>query len=355
LGKKLAKEGDQVHFISYDIPFRLIGPWRKNIYFHRVDVADYPLFQNNPVNALFLANKIVEVAKQERLNILHAHYSVPFSMAIHIAQSVIGKDKIKTITTLHGTDVTLFGEDEKIAYVNKYAVKKSDAVTAVCKFLAEEAKKVFDLKKVDVIYNFVDVRKEPIKKSKELREIFAKENEKIIIHISNFREVKRIQDVLEIFKKIVKKIPSKLLLVGDGPEQPLAQRLASKFQIIDRVHFMGVQNNVARLLSIADILLLPSEKEAFNLTALESMTCGVPVISTKIGGMPEMIENGKEGYLLEVGDVKNMAEKSILLLSDEKLYKEISRNGRTKVREDFSESKIIPQYRALYKKIIKSA
>jgi len=224
-------------------------------------------------------------------------------------------------------------------------------VTAVCDFLAKKAEESYGIKDISVVYNFVDIKRDPRAKSSELREIFAKQSEKIIIHCSNFREIKRISDVLEIFAKINKQIPSKLLLVGDGPEKGLAQKIAAKLKIIDRIHFMGLQDSVSRLLSISDLMLLPSEKEAFSLSALEAMACGVAVIATNVGGMSEMIASGKEGYLSEVGDVKGMAKNAVDLLQDKKLFKQITQEALKKVRGNFSPELITAQYEQIYKNL----
>lgn len=351
LGKYLAGRGHKVHFISSDMPFRLMGPWRKNIYFHRVEEIEYPLFQTDLYD-LTLASKIAEIALQENLEILHAHYSFPHAISVFLAKEIVkSKRKIKSVITLHGTDVTIFGSNSSVADINQIGIKNADCVTAVCRNLAHQAKEIFKIKKVEVIYNFVNMKKNE-EDSVELREIFATKKEKLVIHISNFREVKRVQDVLEVFKGINNKIPSKLLLVGDGPEQRMAQKLIAKLKLGDKVHFLGVQNNIARLLTVSDLLLLPSEKEAFNLSALEAFSCGVPVIATNVGGMSEMITNGETGYLSGVGDVNEMIGNALKILSDPKLAKKLSKNCQRAIKEKYSPEVIVPQYEKLYQRLL---
>lgn len=354
LGKKLAKKGHKIHFISSEVPFRLIGPWQKNVTFHQVDVLEYPLFQTPPY-ILALANKIAEVARQNKLEILHAHYAVPHSVAIYLAKQILlrnGGEAPKTVTTLHGTDVSVVGDDLTMKDITGFAINSSDGVTAPSRYLAEEATKIYGTNPVEIIYNFVDLK--PYKETSkiELKSIFAKENEKVIIHVSNFREVKRIQDVVNVFHIINKKVPSKLLLVGDGPDQKVAYRLAGKYNLINKVHFMGIQTNVEKILSISDLFLLPSEKENFSLSALEAMACGVPVIASNVGGMPEMIVDGESGFLCEIGDVEVMAKKGIEILKDEVTAKKIAMAAQSKIKESFSPEIIVPQYEAYYEKIL---
>jgi N-acetyl-alpha-D-glucosaminyl L-malate synthase BshA len=351
LGIHLARRGHKVHFITSEVPFRLIGGWRKNVYFHRVEEASYPLFKNDELYPLILANKVAKIVEEEGLQVVHAHYAIPHATSLFMANEVLSK-KVKTVVTLHGTDVTIFGSDPTLHGLTKLSLGKCSAVTAVCKFLASKAEQVYSLENVDVIYNFVSIKKDPIAKSSELREVFSKPNEKIVIHCSNFREVKRVGNVLEIFAKINKKIPSKLLLIGDGPEKGLAQKMAAKLKVIDRVHFMGLQDNISRLLSISDLMLLPSEKEAFSLSALEAMSCGVAVIATNVGGMNEMIKSGEEGFLSEIGDVEEMSNNAIRILENKKFFMELTRAASQKVKDNFTPEIITAKYEEIFKRVL---
>lgn len=356
LGKKLAKKGHKIHFITSEVPFRIIGSWQKNVYFHQTGEIDYPLFSFS-LFPLTLIDKIVEVAQNEKLDIIHAHYALPHVISGYMAKKILEKKghNIKLITTLHGTDVSVFSDDPSINETLKFAINGSDAITAVCKYLADIAKDKYELKKTPkVIYNFIEIKRDANTATRELKDIFAKPDEKIIIHMSNFREVKRVHDVITIFNAVNKKIPSKLLLIGDGPDQRLAQKLASKYGIINKIFFMGLQSNIGKLLPIADIFLLPSEKEGFNLSALEAMTCGVPVVVSRAGGMPEMIEDGKEGFLSDIGDIDTMVKKTIEILSSPKLAKTLSQNAQKKVKDNFTPEIIVDQYEKLYEQVLRS-
>ncbi len=351
LGICLARRGHKVHFITSEVPFRLVGGWRKNIYFHRVEEPSYPLFKSDELYPLVLANKVASIVKEEGLQIVHAHYAIPHAAALFMANKILSQ-KVKTVVTLHGTDVTIFGYDHSLHGVTRASLEECSAVTAVCKYLSDKAKEVYSLRNIDVVHNFVNIKKDPKAKSSELREVFSKPNEKVVIHCSNFREVKRVGNVLEIFAKINKKIPSKLLLIGDGPEKGLAQKMAAKLKIIDRIHFMGLQDNISRLLSISDLMLLPSEKEAFSLSALEAMSCGVAVIATKVGGMGEMIESGKEGFLSEIGDVEEMSANAISVLRDKKFFRELTKAASQKVKENFTPEIIAARYEKIYERVL---
>lgn len=345
LGIELAKRGHKVHFVCFDVPFRLIGPWRKNVYYHQVETLEYPAFKAEPYT-LALANKIYDVAKIEKLEILNAHYAGPNSIAIYLTKQMLSKEgtNIKTIVTLHGTDVSILANEPTLKDIIGFSIRMADGATTVSKNYAQQAKEVYNLKSIRSIYNFVDPAIYKRKENKELREIFANKEEKIIAHASNFRSIKRVEDVIKIFNGTQKKIPAKLILIGDGPDLRLAHRLTAKFNILDKVHFMGIQTNIAKMLSISDLFLFPSEKESFGLAALEAMACEIPVITTKTGGIPEVITDGKNGYLSEVGDIKKMTDDAIKLLFDEKLYKDMSKNARRSVEEKFSSEKIIPEY-----------
>lgn len=357
LGKELATRGHKVHFIAPEVPFRLMGSvWRKNIFYHTLDNSfEYPLFQKYPIYPLLLANRIAEIIAQEKIDIIHAHYATPHTLAAYLAIETLPANKRpKIVTTLHGTDVSVVGHEMTISRMGKLALEKSDAITAVAKNLAADAKQTYSIRKsIEVIYNFMRPTNYPEKPAKELRDVFASDKQKLLIHISNFREVKRIQDVVEIFRIVNKKVDSKLLMVGDGPDLRIAHRLAAKHQLMNNIHFLGMQSNVSRLLAISDLFLLPSEKEAFSLSALEAMSQGVPVITTNIGGMPEMIQHGVNGVIGEVGDVATLAKEAIDLLSDTEKRQQISVNAKEVVVERFAPEKIVPEYEALYDRVTK--
>jgi len=355
LGMQLAKRGHKIHFISSEVPFRLIGPWKKNIYYHEVDTFDYPLFEEPPYD-LALATKIYQVVTQNNLDVIHSHYAVPHSVSAYLAQqmALANKQNVGTITTLHGTDVSIVGDEPTLRDVVAFALSKSDVVTSVSQAMAAEAEGKYGLnKKVQVIYNFVNIQP-PAKTPEDLKDVFGANDSNIITHISNFRQVKRIEDVIRVFNKINKKVDSKLLLIGDGPEQRAAHKLAVKLNVSNKIHFLGLQSSIEKLLAISDLFLLPSEKENFSLSALEAMSCGVPVIATRVGGMAEMIDNGKDGYLFDVGDIDGMAEAGIKLLDDKDSYKKISAAAQKKAKEGFSPEIIVPQYEKLYESVVKN-
>jgi N-acetyl-alpha-D-glucosaminyl L-malate synthase BshA len=355
LGMQLAKRGHKIHFISSEVPFRLIGPWKKNIYYHEVDTFDYPLFEEPPYD-LALATKIYQVVTQNNIDVIHSHYAVPHSVSAYLAQQMVlaNKQNVGTITTLHGTDVSIVGDEPTLRDVVAFALSKSDVVTSVSQAMASEAEDKYSLnKKVQVIYNFVNIQP-PAKTPEDLKDVFGANDSNIITHISNFRQVKRIEDVIRVFNKINKKVDSKLLLIGDGPEQRAAHKLAVKLNVSNKIHFLGLQSSIEKLLAISDLFLLPSEKENFSLSALEAMSCGVPVIATQVGGMAEMIDNGKDGYLFDVGDIDGMAEAGIKLLDDKDSYKKISAAAQKKAKEGFSPEIIVPQYEKLYESVIKN-
>lgn len=355
LGMQLAKRGHKTHFISSEVPFRLIGPWKKNIYYHEVDTFDYPLFEEPPYD-LALATKIYQVVAQNNIDVIHSHYAVPHSVSAYLAQqmALANKQNVGTITTLHGTDVSIVGDEPTLRDVIAFALSKSDVVTSVSQAMATEAEGKYGLnKKVQVIYNFVNIQP-PAKTPEDLKDVFGANDSNIITHISNFRQVKRIEDVIRVFNKINKKVDSKLLLIGDGPEQRAAHKLAVKLNVSNKIHFLGLQSSIEKLLAISDLFLLPSEKENFSLSALEAMSCGVPVIATQVGGMAEMIDSGKDGYLFDVGDIDGMAEAGIKLLDDKDSYKKISSAAQKKAKEGFSPEIIVPQYEKLYESVIKN-
>lgn len=350
LGNALANKGYQVHFISYAIPMRL-DSFQKNIYFHEVEMASYPLFEF-PLYTPALASKMVEVAKFHNLDILHVHYAIPHTISAFLAKQIIGQ-KLKIITTLHGTDITLVGLEPSFHYIMKFIIEQSDGITAVSRFLKEKTITNFQIEKdIRVIYNFIDPTKYIRKVIPELRESIAPNNEKIIAHTSNFRPVKRVQDVIKIFNEIRKKIPAKLILIGDGPDRSSCEFLCREFNICEDVNFLGKQIDIVPLLSISDLFLIPSQSESFGLSALEAMACGVPVVSSNVGGLPELQLHGETGYIAEIGDIERMAKYALDLLTDENKHKLFSQAARKRAVTYFNQNDIVEQYEKLYEEII---
>jgi len=350
LGIKLSELGHEIHFISYDKPFRL-GEYHNNVYFHSIEVSSYPVFKHPPY-IMNLANKLYEISERENLDILHSHYAVPHSTAMLLAKQMTG-NRLKTVTTLHGTDVTIMAEDPGLKEVTEFSINNCDAITAVSNCLKRDANEMLNLKvDIDMIYNFID--SDLYKRSESnIRECLKiEEDEKIIIHTSNFRKVKRIDDVIKIFYDINKEVKSRLILVGDGPKQRDAYDLAKELGIIDKVSFLGKQNTVISILSSGDLFLLPSEKESFGLAALEAMSCGVPVIATRTGGIPEVVTHNENGFLSDIGDVKDMANNAIKLLQDESLMIKFRESARNTAINKFNTNKIVKEYEALYKRLL---
>lgn len=354
LGIHLAKRGHEVHFITYDKPFRL-GEYHPNVYFHAFDTPNYPVFKHPPY-IMALANKIYEVAKRESLDILHAHYAVPHSTAAYLAKQMLG-GKIKVITTFHGTDVTIMSEDPALKEITEFSANACDALTAVSQSLKEQTIESLNITRpIEMIHNFVDTEEYQRTIACNVRECLKVEkHEKILIHISNFRPVKRIKDVMEIFIGVQKEVPAHLVLVGDGPDIRIAYELADQYGLRDRVHFMGKQSNVISLISCSDLFLLPSEKESFGLAALEAMACEVPVIASVTGGIPEVVEHGVTGYLSPIGDIEDMVRNAITLLTDEEKYKSFAIEGRIRAVEVFNESFIVDKYIELYERLLNEA
>jgi len=351
LGIALASKGHEVHFISYDQPFRL-DLYSENIYFHQVNVPDYPLFEYAPYE-LNLTSKLVDVALHEKLNILHVHYAIPHASAAVNAKQILATYgiHIPIITTLHGTDITLLGKDKSFKPVIEYAINQSDAVTAVSEDLKAETLQYFNINnEIKAIPNFIDMGLYKQECSISLRNKFAKEEEAILVHISNFRKVKRVQDVVKIFEKVNKQVLSKLLMIGDGPERLKAEQLCRKLGITKQVRFLGKLKGIEKMLSIADVFVLPSETESFGLVALEAMASKVAVISTNSGGLPEVNIDGKTGYLSCVGDVNKMANDTIHLLKDSKKLNEFKKNALAHAKT-FDLPNILPQYEAVYQEL----
>ena len=348
----LAKKGHTMHIISYAPPFRL-RTFHQNIYVHEVEAASYPLFKYPPYE-LGLVTKLVETAEACDLDIIHAHYAVPHAASAYLAKEILDSPRLKTLTTLHGTDITLVGADPSFYRVVKFAIEKSDGVTAVSRYLKNRTIEEFDIRReIRVIPNFVDTARPAQNRSSCSREAFAPGHEKILIHASNFRPLKRIGDVVRIFARVREKIPAKLLLVGDGPERLFIQQLVRELKLTADVLFLGERDQLEPLLFFADLFLLPSEQESFGLTALEAMNCGVPVIATEIGGLPEVVVQGETGYLFPVGDVASMAAAAVALLADPARHERFKDQARRRAERSFSADKIIPQYEAFYEELLR--
>lgn len=352
LGKALARKGHEVHFVSYSQPVRLdhIG---SNVYFHEVGMFDYPLFEFPPYESA-LISKLVDVIKYEQLDILHVHYAIPHAFAAYVAKQILASENIciPVVTTLHGTDITLVGKDATFEPAVTFSINQSDAVTAVSEYLKEETERYFNVNKsIQVIPNFVDFKRFSKKMKDHFRIAIAPNGEKILVHTSNFRPVKRIEDVLKVFALIRQQIPSKLLLIGDGPERSRIETLARTMNISHEVRFLGKIEAVEEVLSIADLFLLPSEKESFGLAALEAMACQVPVISSDVEGIPEVNINGVTGFVSPVGNVEDMAKNAIYILSDPAREHEFRRNAYQQAK-NFDLQKIMKQYEQLYQSLL---
>jgi L-malate glycosyltransferase len=356
LGLELAQRGHDIHFISYAQPIRLTEP-QPHIHFHEVEVSRYPLFDYPPYD-LALATRMAEVAELYDLDLLHVHYAIPHSVSALLARQMLAagpsRRRLPFVTTLHGTDITLVGLDRSYLPITRYSIEESDGVTAISQYLRDKTLKEFDIKNhIEVIYNFVNCdlymrdREAPRR-----REEYATPDERILVHLSNFRPVKRLTDVVEIFDRVCKKVPSKLLLVGDGPDRSKAEWLAVQKGIHDHVVFLGKQDRVQEKLAISDVMLLPSELESFGLAALEAMACKVVPITTRVGGLPEVIEHGKNGFMAEVGDIETMAQYAIDLLSDESRLRTMAQQARASAQARFCASKIIPHYEEFYRRVL---
>ena len=349
----LAKKGHEIHIVSYAPPFRL-RTFHQNIFIHEIEVASYPLFKYPPYE-LGLVTTLVELAETHDLDIIHAHYAVPHAASAYLAKKILGSSRPKTITTLHGTDITLVGADPSFHRVVKFAIENSDGVTAVSRYLMNRTIEEFDIRReIRVIPNFVEIARPDQNRDLCSREAFAPGNEKILMHASNFRPVKRIGDVVRTFARVREQIPAKLLLIGDGPERLFIQQLVRELRLAADVQFMGEQDQLEPIFLCADLFLLPSEQESFGLTALEAMNCGVPVIATDIGGLPEVIAHGETGFLFPVGDIAGMAAQAVALLSDPVRHDLFRTQARKRARQLFDADKIIPQYEAYYEEILKS-
>jgi len=353
LGKALADKGHQVHFITYQQPVRLIE-FHANIFYHEVRVAAYPLFDFPPYETV-LASTLVDVIINNQLDLLHVHYAIPHASAAYMAKKIVAAQgiHIPVITTLHGTDITLVGRDKTFAPVVAFSINESDAITAVSQNLRDETYHIFDIhKEIEVIYNFVDVKRFHKKPIDAFRKVIAPEGQRILMHASNFREVKRVQDVVKIFAEVRKQIPAKLMFVGDGPERPMAENLCRELDLCDDMRFVGKQEQMEEILAVADLFLLTSEYESFGLAALEAMAAGVPVISTDVGGLPEINVNGQTGFLSHVGDIQGMSQHAIEILQDNAMLKRFKDNAAAHAKK-FDIHNIVPKYEALYNRFLK--
>jgi N-acetyl-alpha-D-glucosaminyl L-malate synthase BshA len=351
LGKALAQEGHQVHFITYSQPSRL-DFLNENLFYHEVDIRTYPLFEYPPYE-LALASKMVSVVKNEKLDLLHVHYAIPHASAAYMAKQILKTQgiTIPVVTTLHGTDITLVGRDASYEPVVTFSINQSDGVTAVSEHLKKETYDYFKITNdIEVIPNFIDLEKFKKQKKDHFKKAICPNGESLIVHTSNFRKVKRIPDVMDVFHNIHKEIPAKLLMIGDGPERAIAENMSREFHIHDDVRFLGKLEAVEEVLSVADLFLMPSEKESFGLAALEAMACEVPVISTNIGGLPELNIQGKTGFLCNLGDVEDMTRKALFILDKNNLpsFKE----NALKRAQEFDIAKILPMYENYYAKVI---
>ena len=352
LGKELAKKDHEIHFITYTEPVRL-GELRKNIFYHEVSTSDYPLFKYTPYEQV-LTSKLVDVVKFEKLDLLHVHYAIPHASAAYMAQQILSDQNIKIpfITTLHGTDITLVGKDPSFETVINFSINKSNMVTAVSESLKKDTNELFEVKNnIKVIPNFICIDDYKLENNDFYKKRFAPNNEKIICHISNFRKVKRIKDVLLSFEIISKEIDVKLILVGDGPERSALEKISRESKYRNNIYFLGSLKSTKEVLNISDLFFLPSSTESFGLSALEAMACSVPVISTKTGGIPEVVIDGESGYLSEVGDVKEMSSNAIEILSNENKLS-IFKNNALKQAMKFDVKQILPRYEKIYEKCI---
>jgi L-malate glycosyltransferase len=354
LGIQLADRGHEVHFVSYAQPFRL-RRFHERVYFHEVEMEHYPLFEHPPYT-LALAVALHDAAQRHHLDVVHVHYAIPHATSAWIAGEMLGDERLPVVTTLHGTDITLVGLHPSFHEITRFAILKSDGITAVSEFLRDETVRDFRVpqERIEVIPNFIDTKiyhpgKEPCHRS-----TLSEEGESILMHVSNFRGVKRVTEVVEIFARVQKKTPSRLVMIGDGPDRPRASERAKELGIADRVVFLGKHDSVDELLSCADVFLLPSENESFGLAALEAMASGAAVVATKAGGIPEVVPDGEAGYLFEVGDVEAMAEGTLEILGDPALLKRFRAHAREIATTEYSADRVVPMYEAVYRRVADS-
>ena len=353
LGIELAQRGHEIHFISYAQPFRL-PHFMERVFFHEVEMVSYPLFEHNNYS-LSLAAMMHEVAVRAELDLLHVHYAIPHATSAWIAKEMLaGKRALPIVTTLHGTDITLVGQERSFGEITRFSILKSDGITAVSSYLKQETVDAFQVpaEDIEVIPNFVDPKLYHRERYPCWKTAFLRDGEKLVLHVSNFRPVKRIRDVVRIFARTAKEVPARLVFVGDGPERPEAADEARLLGVTDRVIFLGKQDSVAELMACADLLLLPSQNESFGLVALEAMASGVPVVATTAGGLPEVVEHGITGFLGAVGDVEAMAAGAVEILRDDDRWRETSAAARTSAVERYSVARVIPMYERYYQRIL---
>lgn len=354
LGKSLASRGHKVHFITYSRPIRL-GHFVQNVTFHEVRLQEYPLFEYPPYESA-LASTMVDVARYQNLDLFHVHYAIPHASAAVMARNILADlgRYVPVITTLHGTDITLVGREKSFEPVVAWSINQSDGVTAVSDFLRRATLEAFPIRRpVEVVPNFVDLERFKRHDKEHFRKLVAPNNEKLIIHTSNFRKVKRVQDVILAYDGIRKRIKAKLLMVGDGPERSNAEALCRELHLCDEIAFLGSQNPVEELYSIGDLFLMPSESESFGLSALEAMACGIPCVTSNAGGLPEVMTDGETGFVCDVGDVEAMAEKAIHILEDQDRWQQFSQRAIAKAME-FDIQKIVPLYERYYQQVLES-
>lgn len=355
LGLALASIGHQVHFISYAIPHRL-NKFFENVFFHEVELSSYPLFEHSLYD-LSLTSKMLEVFEYEDLDLMHVHYAIPHAVSAYLAQQVLRKQNknLKFITTLHGTDITLVGLEPSFMPLVKFSIEESNGVTAVSRFLREKTLTNYNIEKeIEVIYNFIDIDKYKRQESEPFRRHIAPSGEKVMVHVSNFRLVKRVADTIRVLEKVNKEIPTKLVLVGDGPDRSECEHLTRDLDLQKDVFFLGKQDGLVEILSASDLFLMPSQSESFGLSALEAMACGIPVVSTSVGGLPELNIHNETGYIAEIGDIDRMAKYAVELLTNEKRYKAFSKSARDRAVNNFDKNLIVPKYVAYYEKILNS-
>ncbi len=355
LGMGLARRGHEVHFITYRRPVRL-NHFEANLFFHEVDSDDYPLFEFPPYDTA-LASKIVDVVRYQNLDILHVHYAIPHAAVAYMAKKILLAEGryLPVVTTLHGTDITLVGNNRAFAPVVAFGINKSDGVTAVSQDLKEQTLEAFRIERdIRVIYNFIDFDRFKKTNKEHFKKAIAPDGERILVHTSNFRKVKRVEDAVRIFEIIRREVPSKLLMVGDGPERQTAEQLCRSLDLCDDVRFLGKQDAIEELLAVSDLFLMPSERESFGLAALEAMACEVPVISSRSGGLPEVNIDGRTGFMSDVGDVEGMARNAIFLLKNEEKLTEFRRNALEQARR-FDIKNILPEYEAYYEEVVERA
>lgn len=355
LGLGLARKGHQVHFITYRQPARL-NPFQENVFYHEVSQSDYPLFEYAPYDTT-LTSKLVDVVRNEKLELLHVHYAIPHATVAYLAKKILLTEGryVPVITTLHGTDITLVGNNPAFSPVVEFSINKSDGVTAVSESLKQQTYDSFKIEKdIKVIYNFIDFNRFRKVNKDHFKKAIAPEGEKILVHVSNFRKVKRIEDVIRTFQKVYEKVPCKLLLVGDGPERNRMEEICRQIGLCHEIRFLGRQEMVEEVLAISDLFIMPSESESFGLAALEAMACQVPVISSNAGGLPEVNVENKTGFLSDVGDVDSLAQSTLKLLTDDAKLAEFRKNALAHAQQ-FSLDNILPQYENYYEEILKTS